>query len=335
MENEKEKSVFSKKEVWIAGVIGIIVGIVLLYLIELIPIGKNKTNIGETIVPGEVIATSKAGKVTEKNLYKEMKKTYPISYVLELVDKPILEKKYKLTNEQEDEINKQVETILNQYKNYGYTEEQFFSENGFENKEDFINYMKLDYRRNLCCIDYFKTVISEEEIKNYYDSNEIYGKINTKHMLVQISSDVTDEDALKTANEIIGKLNSGISFDDVANEYTGKIVFENVDFDSFNASSYAEGYVSASKALEVGAYTKEAVKTDFGYHIIYCISKEEKPSLEQVKDDIVELLGQGLEESDQYIRYKALIKLREENGVKFIDSKYEKEYNEYCEQING
>lgn len=324
--NSNEKKKFSNKKVIISGVIGLIVGAVLVYLLVLlgVPGFGNKT-----------VATIKSGRVTENNLYKEMKKYYPISYVLESVDAQILNKKYKLTDEQENEINDQVDLILGQYSNYGYTEEQFLEENGFEDKDDFVNYMKLDYRRNLYCIDYFKTLISEEDIKNYYEDNDIYGKISTKHILVEISDDVEDAEALKVANEIISKLNNGTSFDDVVAEYSDSVVSEEVEFDSFDESSLEETYVEASKSLEKDAYTNEPVKTSYGYHIIYCIDKEENPTFEQAENDIIEKLGEDLEEEDQYIRYKALIKLREDDNLKFKDSKFEKEYEEYCDQVNG
>ena len=42
-----------------------------------------------------------------------------------------------------------------------------------------------------------------------------------------------------------------------------------------------------------------------------------------------------MEKADPYIRYKALIKLREENGLKFKDEKYKEEYKKYCDEING
>ena len=136
--------------------------------------------------------------------------------------------------------------------------------------------------------------------------------------------------------EIIAKLDSGKSFDDVTAEYENTDVTEEVKFDSFEASKYAANYVNASKSLEAGQYTKQAVKTDYGYHVIYCVSKvAEKPSLDQVKDKIVNVLAEDLEEEDQYIRYKALIKLREENNVKFKDKNYDEQYKEYCDQVNG
>lgn len=322
-DKKKNFNFLKKKEIWISGVIGLILGGALIYLLGILGI------------PGlghETIATFKGGKLTKNEMYKEMEKQYPISYVLESTDREILEKIYKLTDEQKQEADEQANSILAMYQTYGYTEEQFLEENGFKTKEDFVDYMEFDYRRNLCVIDYYKTILPKEDIENYYNDN-IYGEINTKHMLVRVSDTVTDKQALSTANEILAKLKEGKSFDDVANEYKDKIISENVDFDSFNESALASNYVKASKKLEKDNYTTEAVKTDFGYHIIYCINKNDKPSLEEVENDIVEILGKDLEKEDQYIRYKALIKLREKYNLKFNDKKMKEEYEKYCKQV--
>lgn len=327
-EKKKGLVIFKKKEIWISVIIGILIGAALIYLLGLlgVPGLGNKT-----------IATIKTGNISKNDLYKEMKKYYPVTYALELVDKSILEEKYELTEEQNKEIEEQVNVILTQYQAYGYTEETFLQENGFESKQEFIDYMTLDYKRNLACLEYFKTIIPEEDVQNYYNENDVYGEINTKHILVRISEDLKEKEALTKANEIISKLNNGTSFDDVATEYAddSTIISENVDFNWLNESSLAEEYTIASKALEKDTYTKEAVLTEFGYHIIYCVNKAEKPSIEESKDDIVEKLGADLEAEDQYIRYKALIKLREDNGLKFKDSKFKEEYKEYCDEING
>lgn len=317
--------IFKKKEIWISGIIGILIGGLLIYLLGVI---------GVQGLGNETVATIKTGKITENNLYKEMKKYYPISYILELVDDLILKDKYELTDEQNSEIDEQADYYLNMYKTYyGYTEEEFLSENGFESKEEFKKYLALDYKRNLYYIDYLKTLISEEEINNYYNE-KVYGEIDTKHILVAVSDDVTDEQALKLAKKIIAKLDSGTSFDDVVKEYEDKITYEELGYNGFN-SNLAEEYVEASKTLENGAYSKEPVKTDFGYHIIYRIDQKEKPSLEDAQSDIVEILGKDLEAEDQNIRYKALIKLREENNLDIKDSKFKKEYEEYCKEINS
>lgn len=322
---KKRFECLKKKEIWISGVIGLIIGGLLIYLLGLAGVPGLENN-------QTTVATFKGGTLTKNELYGQLKKYFPISYVLEQVDSEILEKKYKLTDEQTEEINEQVESILNTYKAYGYTEDAFYSENGFSSKDDFVWYMQLDYRRNLYCIDYFKTLIPEEDIQDYYDNN-VYGEISTKHMLVKVSDDVTEEQALATANEIISKLNNGESFDDVANEYSDKVTTEEVTFDNFDESSYESEYISASKALEKDKYTTEAVKTSYGYHVIYCVDKKDKPSLEESENDIVELLGEDLEEENQYIRYQALIKLREDAKLKFKDKDLQEDYEEYCQEV--
>jgi len=322
---EKKKGFFNKKEIWISGIIGLILGAVLVYVFTVLGIfglSQDKT-----------IASFKGGKITEKELYDELK-GYGFNYALELVDKEILNDKYKLTDEQKEEVKKEADSLLSMYQMYGYTEETFLSENGFESKEDFVEYMEFDYKRNLACLDYFKTLIPSEDIENYYNENVQFGEVNTKHILVEVTDDVTEKDALVKANEIIAKLNEGTSFDDVANEYADSVISEEVDFDSFTASSLAETYVEASKNLEKDNYTKEAVKTDYGYHIIYCINKSDKPSLEEATNNIVEILSVDLESEDEYSRYKALIELREDNNLKFKDKELEEDYKEYCEQVN-
>ena len=61
---------------------------------------------------------------------------------------------------------------------------------------------------------------------------------------------------------------------------------------------------------------------------------KDKPSLEEATNSIVKILGKDLESEDSYIKYKALIKMREDNKLEFKDSKYKEEYKEYCEQLN-
>ena len=328
-EKNSKLGFLKKKEIWISGIIGILIGAALIYLLGLA---------GVSGLGNDIIATSKAGDITKNDLYNEMKKYYPVTYALEIVDRAILDKKYELTEEQNKEIEEQAEMVFSQYElYYGYTEEDFLKENGFESKEDFIHYMELDYKRNLFCLEYFKTIISDDEIKKYYNENDVYGEINTKHILVQISDEVTAEQALAKANEILAELKGGKNFDEVATQYADgdKIISENVDIDWLNGMDFSEEYVSASKSLEKDNFTAEAVLTNFGYHIIYCINKADKPTLEESTDDIVEKLAENLEAEDQYIRYKALIKLREENGVKFKYSKFKEEYKEYCDEINA
>lgn len=327
-EKEKGIAIFKKKEIWISGIIGLLIGSILVYILGTLGIiGLTKDN---------VLATFKGGKVKDSVLLKELKRDYGFNYALQLADKGILDNLYKLTDEQKAEIDENVKGLL---EYYGYTEEAFMEEYNLNSKEEIAEYTGaiLEYKTNLACLDYFKTLISEEEIEEFYNENDLYGEIKTKHILVQPTADLTEKEALAKANEIIAKLDDGNNFDEVATEYADgiTIITENVNFNWLTESTIAEEYISASKELDKEYYTEEAVLTDFGYHIIYCVDKAEKPTLEEAKDDILEKLGADLEAKDLYIRYKALIKLREDNGLEFKDDKIKEEYKKYCDEVNA
>ena len=322
---EGKESIFSKKEVWISGIVGLLLGATIMVLLYI------------TGVPGfgnEIIATVKGGSIKKNDIYNEMQKVFSVNYALDVVDNEILKNKYKLTDDQKKEVEEEADYYISTYETYyGYTEEEFLSENGFESKEDFINYLTLNYKRDLYYVDYLKTKIEQDKIQTYYDEN-VYGEINTKHILVEVTDDVTDEQAKAIAKEIIAKLDSGKSFDEVAEEYKDKVTYEDLGYNGFNSGLVTE-YIEASKVLENGTYSKEPVKTEYGYHVIYKVDQKDKPSLEEATNDIVKILGEDLEAEDSYIKYKALIKLREDSNLKFKNSKYKEEYKEYCDQVNG
>ena len=321
---EGKESIFSKKEVWISGIVGLLLGATIMVLLYI------------TGVPGfgnEIIATVKGGSIKKNDIYNEMQKVFSVNYALDVVDNEILKNKYKLTDDQKKEVEEEADYYISTYETYGYTEEEFLKGYGFESKEDFIDYLTLTYKRDLYYVDYLKTKIDQDEIQKYYDEN-VYGEINTKHILVETSDEVTDEQAKAKAKEIIAKLDSGKLFDEVAEEYGDAVIYEDLGYNGFD-SGLATEYVEASKALENGTYSKEPVKTDFGYHVIYKVDQKDKPSLEEATNSIVKILGKKLESKDPYIKEKALIKMREDSKLKFKDSKYKEEYKEYCEQING
>ena len=48
--------------------------------------------------------------------------------------------------------------------------------------------------------------------------------------------------------------------------------------------------MEAMQKLENNSYSKEPVKTSYGYHVIYRIDQKEKPALEDVKEEIIDSL---------------------------------------------
>lgn len=272
--------------------------------------------------------------VTADDLYEDMKELYSISSLLDKIDNKILEKKYPEDDDMNDEIKEQAENYYKAYEQYyKMDKETFLSNNGFGSEKAFLEYLKLQYRRNTYAKDYIKTLISDKDVEKYYNDN-VYGDINTKHILVKVDSSASDEDkkaAEDLAKEIISKLNDGKSFDEVKDEYKDKITYEELGYKSYNAN-LESAYMDAMQKLDNNSYSKEPVKTSYGYHVIYRIDQKDKPTLDDVKDEIIDSLVSEKKSEDKNISYIALDKMREEAGLKFSDTVLEKKYNTYMSQ---
>lgn len=284
----------------------------------------------------EPVASIDGLTVTAEDLYEDMKEIYSVSNLLDIIDNKILEEKYPETDEMNTELNDQAENYYNMYNQYyGYSKEEILTKNGFGSERAFIEYLRLQYRRTQYTDDYIKEQITDKEIEKYYE-DKVYGDINTKHILVKVSSSATDEEkkeAENLAKEIITKLNEGKSFDEVKDEYKDKITYEELGYKAYNAS-LESAYMEAMQKLENNSYTKEPVQTSYGYHVIYRIDQKEKPALEDVKEEIITSLVSEHKSEDTSVQYKALDKMREDAKLKFTDTVLEKKYETYKSQYN-
>lgn len=277
---------------------------------------------------------------TANELYEQMKDYYSVSLLLDKIDTDLLTKIYPETDEMKEEVKSNAENYFSMYEQYyGYTEEEFLKQNGFSSYDAFIEYLTLDHRRNLYLDEYIEKNISDEEIQKYYDKN-VFGDINTQHILVEVASEensdeenskLKDEDAKKLAEEIITKLNDGTSWKDVQKEYKDKITFEDLSYQSWNAS-LEESFMNALKEMEDNTYSEEPVKTSYGYHIIHRIDQKEKPSLKKSKEKIIENITADKKEEDSNLLYKSLISLRNDKKIKFSDTVMKDKYEDYCKQ---
>lgn len=318
---EKNKESFFTKKTIITFVIGLLMGLLLMFLINLLTSGNTVAKVnGKTISKDEIYKTATA--------------YTPIEVILSTIDNKILDENYKLDDATKKEIEDEAQEYLKTYEEYyGYTEEEFLAENGFETYEEFIADLSLYYKRNLYYYNYVATLVEEGAVEKYYNENA-FGKIDSKHILVQTSDDLDDEGALKLSKEIISKLNKGKKFDEVAteyeNNYPANIVVEELGYIDFS-SSIEESYVDALKTLEKNTYTKTPVETSYGYHVIYCIDKIEKGEMTTMdRMNILSILAQDMQDVEDY--NAILIKMREENGLKFYDEYFDKKYKEFCEE---
>ena len=272
--------------------------------------------------------------VTADDLYEDMKQIYSVSSLLDKIDNKILVEKYPEDDEMNDEVENQANNYYNMYKAYyGIDKDEFLSRNGFGSEKAFLEYLKLQYRRNKYTEDYIKTKISDSEVEDYYD-DKVYGDINTKHILVKVDSSASDEEkkeAEEKAKEIIAKLNDGKTFDEVREEYKDDITYEELGYKSYNAN-LESAYMEEMQKLENDSYSKTPVQTSYGYHIVYRIDQKDKPSLEDVKEEIISALVDQKKAEDENAQYKALDNMRTEANLKFSDTVLEEKYDKYISQ---
>jgi len=274
---------------------------------------------------------------TADELYESMKEYYSVNLLLDDIDNDLLTKLYPENDEMTEDINENAEYYLNLYEQYyGYSEEEFLNANGFSSYNAFLEYLRLDYRRNKYLDDYVEKNLTDDEIEKHYNDN-VFGDINVQHVLVEFSSNSEEEDALtedeakKLAEEIITKLNDGTSWETIQKDYKDKITYEDLGYQSWDAS-LEESFMTALTKMEDNSYSEEPVKTSYGYHVIYRLDQKEAPKLKEVKEEIIENLVTNKKSEDSNLLYKALISLREEKNIDFSDTVMKAKYEEYCEK---
>ena len=314
----KEKTVFA---LIIAIVLGLIIGCLIMYFVN----------------RGVLVARVNGKTITSNSIFKRMKNYYSIDLFLEDIDSAILNNKYKLDDEERKDLEKTAKKYMEMYAQYyGLTEAEFLSQNGFKDLDEFVDYLSLDYKRTVYYDDYLEKQLEENAVENYYNENA-FGKVNTKHILVQVSDNMSEEKAKTIANEIIEKLNDGKSFEDVSEEYTNLYPEDIITEDLGEQGAFdrlEQAYIDGMKALNKGEYSKEPVKTSYGYHVIYCVDKTEKTEKISRKDRnaIIETLATSITSADSNLYYKALIEMRKNAKLKFYDKDIDKKYTEYCEK---
>jgi peptidyl-prolyl cis-trans isomerase C/foldase protein PrsA len=147
----------------------------------------------------------------------------------------------------------------------------------------------------------------EKEANQYYDKNKAEfkdpGGIQIYHILVK------DE---KTARGIIDKLNNGGDFSALAKEFSidtsnkdqgGDLGLVNED------TQFVTEFKTAALALQPGEYTKEPVKSQYGYHIIKSGDKKEprQKTFEEVKATVIAQL-ENKQKDQAYKEYMEKLK---------------------------
>ena len=95
-------------------------------------------------------------------------------------------------------------------------------------------------------------------------------------------------------------------------------------------------FEDAAYALKVDEYTKEPVKTTYGYHIILKTGEKDKLKYKEVKENIIKTITNERLEEDSTLNITVLEDIRNNYGLKIKDSKLKSEYKKYIkEQIKA
>jgi len=292
----------------------------------------------------DAVASLDSGKISINDLYAKMKDDYALNILLDMIDTKLLDDIYKSDAEEQEYIDGAVQQVqyyqqlmAEQYP----TVDQFLQANyGMRDLEAYKTYIKLSYKRSKAVEDYAKKLVTEKEIEDYY-ANKAIGDISAKHILIKVnvaSDDTEDEkekkdkEALDKAKSIIAELKAGKVFDDLAKEYSDDgSAKDGGKLDDFNRGDMVTEFEEAAIALKKGEYSTEPVKTEFGYHIILKVNQKEKPKLEDIKDDIIQVVSEEKIANDTKSSTKALIEFRKDHKIKIEDSELNKQYKRFVE----
>lgn len=284
--------------------------------------------------------------ISADDLYNEIKEKYALSSLIDMIDNSILLKEYpKSDSDAKKYADEQLESIKKYYVDDDgkYDEKSLLSAlsqyYGISSLDEFKEMLKLTYYRNKAVDDYAKNSITDKQVQKYYDE-EYVGDISCKHILIapKTTDSMSDaekkkaeEAALKTAKEVIKKLNDGAKFDDLAKEYSDDDSNKDKggDLGYFNKGDMVTEFETAAYALKLNKYTTTPVKTKFGYHIILKTGAKEKEALDKVKDTIITTLADKAKEDDNTMQINALVELRKKYGMKIEDSSLSKQYSTY------
>lgn len=292
----------------------------------------------------DAVLTIKNGGISADALYSELKENYGAGALINMVDKLILSDKYKETDDEKEYIDEQISKLKTQAESSN-VDYNAYVKNYYGSEDKLKELLTLSYRRDLAVKDYLKGTIKDKEIENYYEDN-IYGDIRAKHILIEskalsgmTSEEVSKlyEEALSKAKDIIKKLDDGEDFDELAKEYSADKSNNSKggDLGWFNTGEMDDAFDDVAFRLKKGEYTKEPVKTSYGYHIILKTDEKDKPKLADVKDTIIDTLVKEKLNNESTLYYETLEKIREDYELKFSDDALKKSFNEYLKNLKN
>ena len=297
----------------------------------------------------EVVAKINGKTITANDLYLSLKDEYGVNELINVIDEHIAEKEVTITKDDE----KYVQEVVDYYKEmaeYYKTDlegllKDYVGIAGVTTEEEFYNFVLKDYKKTLAIQKFIGEEATEKELKEYYKEN-YSDSLTVKHILIEVDKEAKDADkeakkAYDTAVKLIQKLNktdkekldkkfeelAENNSDDTATYSNGGLV------ENFKKSEVDEAFWKASEKLKDGEYTKEPVKSSFGYHIILKVSTKKVEAFKDIKKDVIKSYAESLLNSDTNLFNKKWAELREKYDLSIKDDFIKKSYKETIKSL--
>lgn len=152
--------------------------------------------------------------------------------------------------------------------------------------------------------------VSDADIKARYEkeiaATPPENEVHARHILVKTEDE---------AKEVIKLLDGGAKFEDVAKEKsTDGAASQGGDLGYFGRGQMVPEFEKAAMDLKPGEYSKTAVKTQFGFHVIKVedVRAKQPPAFDQVKDQVRDVLLR-----EKYV--ESVRAWRDELKVEYVD----------------
>lgn len=290
----------------------------------------------------EIIASVDGKDFVADDLFDELKEQYGSNNLLNMVDKYIISKEVKDDSDAKTKAKENLESIRSQYESAGYEWETVLTQYGYSNEDELLNELTTSIQKENVAKQYLKDNLTDAEINEYYE-NQVYGTYTVKHILIKpaTTDSMTDEeksaaeDAAKAkAQEVIDKLNNGEDFTSLVKEYsedTGSVDNEGL-VENFTKGDVDNAFFTETNNLKNGEYSKEPVKSSYGYHVILRVSSTDKKALKDIKDEVMEKIVENKLSDDSTLYTKTWVDIRKKYNFTINDTTLK---NAYEKTINS
>lgn len=290
----------------------------------------------------EIIASIDGKDFVADDLFDELKEQYGSNNLLNMVDKYIISKEVKDDSDAKTKAKENLESIRSQYESAGYEWETVLTQYGYSNEDELLNELTTSIQKENVAKQYLKDNLTDAEINEYYE-NQVYGTYTVKHILIKpaTTDSMTDEeksaaeDAAKAkAQEVIDKLNNGEDFTTLVKEYsedTGSVDNEGL-VENFTKGDVDDAFFTETNNLKNGEYSKEPVKSSYGYHVILRVSSTDKKALKDIKDEVMEKIVENKLSDDSTLYTKTWVDIRKKYNFTINDTTLK---NAYEKTINS